>query len=135
MNNTKIIYYSITAVVVALLFWMGAATFSQPSVADLEGEFKEVASYRNENNTGPITRIYAVQAADTLWQEMEAYGAFMPHTKYGNTKVFFFAGEAPDEVVPTQPYFDRNYESNCMAVFEKSAMGEVKFKRYPFASR
>lgn len=109
-------------------------SFSQPGVDDLNGDFKEVAFYRNENNTGPIVRIYAVTVADTLWQEMEQYGNYMPHTKYGTTRVYFFLNSqpAPEQVQPGQQNFEKQFEPYTLARYEKDAMGQASFMRYPF---
>ncbi len=97
-------------------------------------DFKEISKYRNPNNTGPIKRVYVVTVSDTLWQEMETYGKMMPHTKYGNTKVYFFSDKEgyPQKVVGTEPYFDFKYNDDCLGKFEKKAMGEEGFIRYPF---
>jgi hypothetical protein len=133
----KTIFYILTVVVVIIIVWIGKDTFSQPTVGDLSGEYAEMAKYRNENNTGPVIRVYAVHTSDTLWNEMEEYGNFMPHTKYGNTKVFFFsdAEQTPSEVQPSEPHFERALEPYCIAVYEKSAMGEVSFRRQPFSGQ
>jgi len=106
---------------------------SQPSAQDLKGGFKEVAFYRNENNTGPITRIYVVTVQDTLWSEMKKYGDLMPYTEYGNTKVYFFPNNrpTPDRVVPGNPNFDQRYNPYCLGSYEKDAMSQVFFKRKP----
>lgn len=124
----------IIALSVALVAWFIYDTMSLPGVDDLEGDFKEVAMYRNENNTGPIMRIYAVTVEDTLWQQMQAYGDFMPHTKYGNTKVYFFRGgqPVPTEVQPGQTNFEERFQEYTVAKYEKDAMGQVSFVRYPF---
>lgn len=118
----------------ALVAWFIYDSFSQPGPQDLEGDFKEVAMYRNENNTGPIVRIYAVTVADTLWEEMQQYGEYMPHTKYGNTKVYYFLKQrpAPGEVYPGEVNFDRQYQPNTVAVYEKDAMSQASFRKYPF---
>ncbi|GGG19605.1 hypothetical protein [Pontibacter amylolyticus] len=128
----KYILVSLTA---ALIIYFIYDSFSLPSVDDLNGDFKEVAFYRNENNTGPIVRIYAVTVNDTLWEEMEAYGNFMPHTKYGTTRVYFFLNSqpAPSQVVPEQPNFDAQYNGNTLARYEKDAMGQISFVRHPFS--
>lgn len=128
------LFYGLMIVVALLVGWIIVESLSQPGVDDLEGEFHELAFYRNENNTGPIVRIYAVYSADTLWGEMEKYGQFMPHTKYGNTKVYFFnkREKTPRELFPESPYFDPAYSNSCLAVYEKSAMGQVSFVKYPF---
>jgi hypothetical protein len=132
--SSKYLFYGIIIVITLIIFWIISESLTQPSISDLEGEFVEMAKYRNENNTGPVIRIYAVYSADTLWEEMKKYGDFMPHTKYGNTKVFFFADKTygPDVVRPSEPYFDSNFHDNCLAQYEKTAMGEVRFKKYPF---
>lgn len=117
-----------------LLIWFIADAISQPGVQDLQTEFQETALYRNENNTGPIIRIYAVTVADTSWQEMEQYGNFMPHTKYGNTQVYFFrkGSPAPTQLHPGQENFDPALQPHCLARYEKDVMGNTSFKRHPF---
>jgi hypothetical protein len=119
-----------------LIAWFIYDSFSQPGPQDLKGEFKETAFYRNENNTGPIIRIYAVTTSDTLWQEMEAYGNFMPHTKYGNTKVYFFHNSqpAPSQVTPGDVNIPAPSQQHVLAIYEKDAMGQVSLRKYPFSS-
>jgi hypothetical protein len=119
---------------IVLVGWFIYDSFSLPSVDDLEGDFKEVAFYRNENNTGPIVRVYAVTVADTLWQQMRQYGEFMPHTKYGNTKVYFFleGSPAPDKVSAGDQNFEAQYKEFAVAKYEKESMGQVSFVQYPF---
>ncbi|WP_373492939.1 hypothetical protein [Aquiflexum sp.] len=132
--SSKYLVYAIVIVISLIIFWIISETLSQSGVADLKGEFVEMAKYRNENNTGPVIRLYAVYTADTLWEEMRKYGDFMPHTKYGNTKVFYFVDKetTPDVVRFSEPYFDSNFQENCVAIYEKTAMGETRFKKYPF---
>ena len=118
----------------ALIGWFIYDTLSIPGVDDLEGDFKEVAMYRNENNTGPITRIYAVSVNDTLWQQMQAYGDYMPHTKYGTTKVYFFLNNSPvpEELKPGRENFEARFKEFTVGKYEKDAMGQVTFVRYPY---
>jgi len=132
--SSKTVKYLLIAVATLLIIWFISDAFSQPGVDDLKGDFKEVATYRNENNTGPIVRIYAVTVADTLWNDMRKYGNYMPHTKYGNTKVYFFPadGPAPAEVYPGDINFDARFQNNAVARYEKDAMGQVSFEKYPF---
>lgn len=129
--NLKHILIALSAI---LVIWFIYDSFSIPGPQDLEGDFKEVAIYRNENNTGPIVRVYAVTVADTLWEEMQAYGDYMPHTKYGNTKVYFFLEDkpAPKEVFPGEPNFAQEFQQNNVAVYEKDAMSQVSFRKHPF---
>lgn len=127
----KYIFIFVVSALVAIMLWN---SFTQPGVNDLKGDFKEVAMYRNENNTGPIQRIYAVTVADTLWSEVEQYGNFMPYTKLGNTKVFFFleGKPVPTKLVPTVPHFSPEFNSFCIALYEKNTSGLVSLSKYPF---
>ena len=133
MTGKKFFYLFLFVTAAATLFilWNG---LSQPGINDLKGDFKEAALYRNENNTGPITRIYAVTLKDTLWEEMKQYGDFMPHTKYGTTRVYFFPADVPVplELQPGEPNFKEEYNQYCLALYEKGSMGGVRFIRYPF---
>jgi len=133
MRNKKL-NAIILIVVLIITAWVINDTFTQTGIDDLKGGFKEVASYRNENNTGPIQRIYAVTVKDTTNAQLEAYGNLMPHSKYGNTKVyFFFAGsETPKTLTPGDENFDAVYQKNCFARYEKSAMGNVGLIKKPF---
>ena len=126
--------YLIGLVVALLIFWFIADAVNEPGVQDLQGNFEEVAFYRNENNTGPIVRIYAVTLTDTLWHEMEQYGNYMPHTKYGNTKVYFFqkGQPVPENVSPGEENFSAELQKYCLARYEKDSMGKVSFRKYPF---
>ena len=121
-------------VVALLLTWVIADTVNQPGVQDLKGDFEEVALYRNENNTGPIVRIYAVTVNDTLWSEMKKYGDFMPHTKYGNTKVHFFKKSlpAPPKLVPGTENFESELKPYLLATYEKDTMGTTSLIKLPF---
>ena len=129
MARSKLFYF-IALLVIGLTLYIVWDSLTQPGIGDLKGSYEEVAFYRNENNTGPIIRIYAVTVSDTLWTEMEKYGAFMPHSKYGNTKVYFFhkQHDYPLEVVPGDENFDPQYMDDCLAIYEKDAMGKESFR-------
>jgi hypothetical protein len=135
MSGKNLKYILITLSIV-LVGWFIYDTFTLPGPQDLNGNFKEVTFYRNENNTGPIIRIYAVTTSDTLWQQMESYGNFMPHTKYGNTKVFFFSDNnpTPAKISPEGMIVPAQYQQDVLAVYEKDAMGQVSLIKYPFSS-
>lgn len=122
------IFIILIATLVLFFTWI---SFTQPGVGDLKGDFRQVAVYRNENNTGPIIRIYAVTVADTLWGEMRKYGDLMLHTKYGNTKVYFFLNQdpTPEKLYPGEQNFDDQYNQYYIAKYEKNNMGEVVFLR------
>lgn len=123
--------YLLIIVVIAGLFWMLKDSFTQPGVKDLKGNFKEAAYYRNENNTGPILRIYTVSASDSLYKEMIDYGNLMPHTKYGTTTVYFFKNTLPfpKELKSDKPHFDPAFAANCIGVYEKNGMSKVSFSK------
>ncbi|EOR92784.1 hypothetical protein ADIARSV_4066 [Arcticibacter svalbardensis MN12-7] len=126
--------YIIFFLVVAGLIYMMKDAFWQPGPQDLKGKFKELGFTRNENNTGPILRLYSVSLQDTLWNEMETYGNYMPHTKYGVTKVFFFleGTTAPSEISLETQKPDAQYLNNCVGMYEKDANSQVHLTRFPF---
>lgn len=123
--------YILIIVALAGLVWMLKDSFNQPGVKDLNGNFIETAFYRNENNTGPVLRVYAVSVSDTLHSEMLAYGNLMPHTKYGTTTVYFFKSNlpAPTSLKGDEPHFDESFQSNCIGVFQKNGMSKVSFSK------
>ncbi|MFP4092138.1 MAG: hypothetical protein ACLFUB_08525 [Cyclobacteriaceae bacterium] len=126
--------YIFGPLIVLLMAWFVREAVTQPGIQDLAGAPEEVAFVRNENNTGPVKRIYVVSIADTLWQEMEKYGSFMPHNKYGNTQVYFFLkGQPHPESLSLETAITEEYQPYCLARFEKNAMGSESFVRYPFA--
>ncbi|MGO4877260.1 hypothetical protein ACEN2P_11715 [Pedobacter psychrotolerans] len=129
----KSLIYVITAIVLILVFFMVKDTFNQPGTEDMKAGFKEIAKYRNANNTGPVQRIYVVTVEDSVWKEMKDYGNLMPHTKYGSTKVYFFMANAnvPNTLEPGTVNFDPSFNKDCIALYEKSAMSQVAFNKYP----
>ena len=132
--NKKFLAYIIAAAVLILVFLMVRDTLSQPGIDDMKAGFKEVAKFRNDNNTGPVQRIYVVTVKDSIWKELEDYGNLMPHTKYGNTKVYYFleGSKVPENVQPGDVNFDPSFNKSCIALFEKSAMSQVAFNKHPF---
>lgn len=133
MKNKKTNIFLIVLVLV-LVVWMLKGTFFQPGTGDLKGGFKEVAKYRNENNTGPVQYIFAVSVKDTVWSEMETYGNYAPHFKGGTTKVYYFKEGSP---IPTaleagSINFDPSFNASCIGLYEKSAMGNTSVTRRPF---
>lgn len=130
MKNRR--FNVILAVAVLILVgWMLKGTFSQPGVNDLKAGFKEVTHYRNENNTGPVQYVFIVTVKDTLWTEMEQYGNYKPHMKGGNTKVYFFmeGSSVPAKAYAGKVNFDPAFDSSCIALYEKSAMGNVSLTK------
>lgn len=113
-----------------LVIFIAKESFFQPGMERFEGKYEELGTYRNENNTGPVIRIYAVKAIDSDLGWMEEYGNSLPHTKYGRTLVFFFDNTVDREIPLSQkePYFMDEMKPYLVASYEKTPMGEVRFK-------
>ena len=126
--------YIFTALGSAICLYMIYESLTLPAGKDLKGNFKELAFYRNGQNTGPVLRVYAVSVEDTVWKEMETYGKLMPHTKYGNTKVYYFLKGNSDQKYLSQE--DGNilppFKDACIAKFEKGAMSQTVLVKFPF---
>ncbi|MGY0040609.1 hypothetical protein [Pedobacter sp. NJ-S-72] len=133
MRNKKINIF-LGILVFALVVWMLKGTFFQPGAGDLKAGFKEVAHYRNENNTGPIQYVFAVTVKDTIWSEMETYGNYKPHHKGGNTKVYYFmeGTQVPTDLGAGGVNFDPKFNSSCVGLYEKSATGYTSISKRPF---
>lgn len=118
----------------AILLWMLTEVATETGINDMKSGFKELAFLRNEQNTGPVIRLYAVGISDTLWNELEAYGNYMPHTKYGTTRVYFFMKDtpAPDKLFLEDGNFPDKYKPYCVAVYEKNGMSQSRITKYPF---
>ncbi|WP_432711729.1 hypothetical protein [Pedobacter sp.] len=132
MKNKTNIFLALAVII--LVGWMIKGTFFQPGISDLKGDFKEVTHYRNENNTGPVQYVYIVTVKDTSSAEMETFGNFKPHHKGGNTKVYFFkeGSSIPQEAYAGKVNFDPAYNASCIALYEKSAMGNTSVVKNPF---
>jgi len=133
MRNKKINIF-LGILVAVLIAWMLKGTFFQPGAGDLKAGFKEIAHYRNENNTGPVQYVFAVTVKDTIWSEMETYGNYKPHHKGGNTKVYYFmeGTGVPAELGAGKVNFDPKFNSLCVGLYEKSAMGNTSISKRPF---
>lgn len=131
MKNKKTYILIISLIGVAVMFWN---VFTERGIKELKGNFREVAFKRNEQNTGPVIRIYAVTLDAENWKEMQQYGNYMPHTKYGTTQVYFFLnkGPYPEELVLNDIIRDERIKNNCIALYEKNGMSQISFKKYPF---
>ncbi|WCT14064.1 hypothetical protein [Mucilaginibacter jinjuensis] len=133
MKNKRAILWVVIIIALLLVLWN---VFTQPGPADLKGNFKEVAFTRNEQNTGPVIRVYAVTVSDTLWKEMIDYGNFMPYNKYGNTKVYFFLNRNPypKQLTIGNINFDSRFNNYCIGLYQKDVMSQVNLKKLPFAA-
>lgn len=133
MRNKKTNIF-LLILVLGLVGWMIKGTFFQPTAGDLKAGFKEIAQYRNDNNTGPIQHVFSVTVKDTIWSEMETYGNYKPHHKGGTTKVYYFmeGTPAPTALSPGNVNFDSSFNPSCVAVYEKTAVGNVIVTKRPF---
>jgi hypothetical protein len=131
MKKYKIYILVITLLIIIAIIWN---TISEPGIKDLKSDFKEIAFIRNEQNTGPVIRIYAVSMKTENWDEMERYGNYMPHTKYGTTKIYFFlnSNEVPENLNFGAINISEHYQKNCIAIYEKDGMSQHSIRRYPF---
>lgn len=120
-----------------IFIWLIKGTFFQPGTDALKAGLTEKAKYRNENNTGPVQHIFSVTVKDSIWQDLETYGNFKPHHKGGITKVYYFMEGSPVPVTlgPGEVNFDPSFNPGCIAVYEKSPIGNVSLIRYPFRKR
>jgi hypothetical protein len=123
-QNRNIFLIAGLIILIAVMFYN---SLSQPGISDLKSEFKAITSTRNEQNDGPILRAYMVTIDSLNIGDMNAYGNFMPHTKYGNTKVYFFYPNKPfpKKINLIEPVFDQTFEKYCLAVYEKNGMGQA----------
>lgn len=121
-------------VIISVMIWN---VINEPGIKDLKGGFEEVAFIRNEQNTGPVIRVYTVIVHGEPWKEMEQYGNYMPHTKYGTTRIYFFrAGKPyPSRLTLGENNISGDMKENCLAVYEKDGMSQVKLQRHPFSKR
>lgn len=133
MRNRKVNIFLIV-LVLFLVIWMLKGTFFQPGTGDLKSGFKDVAQYRNENNTGPVQYVFVVTVKDTLWSEMETFGNYKPHHKGGNTKVYYFmeGSRTPENLSPGSINFDSTFNNACIGLYEKSPIGHVSITKHPF---
>jgi hypothetical protein len=113
-----------------VLFQIVNSSVSEPGLERFEGKYEELDFYRNENNTGPVLRVYAVRVLDEDPAWMKEFAESQPHTKYGRTLVFFFSEKLvqPVKLSPTQPHFPAQYREFLLAEFEKTPMGESRFQ-------
>ncbi len=131
MKIGKIIFLIGIALFLSIIY----ITFNQPGEERYAVEFKEIDFLRNENNTGPINRIYAIYVQDSAWQDMASYAASKPYTKYGSTKVFFFIKEYSGQTFLSwnNDHIPENIRRDCIASYHKENNGRVRFLKYPFS--
>ena len=131
MKKYKVYILAVSVLIIIAIIWN---TLTEPGIKDLKSDFKEVAFIRNEQNTGPVVRIYAVSLNTENWEEMEQYGNYMPHTKYGTTRIYFFLNNTylPEELSFGEINIAERYKKNCIAIYEKDGMSQISIRKYPF---
>lgn len=125
-------YLLFAALILAVgIFWM---TLSAPGVNDLPGNFREIDAWQNENNTGPVNRVYIVTVSDTLWRSMEDYGNYMPYSKLGTTNVYFFLEDQPypSKITPGEVPFSAVYQKACVGRYYMNHMKVLQMIKHPF---
>lgn len=105
-------------------------SFSEQGIATYQDQFEEVGYYRNENNTGPVLRIYAYRTQVKDPEVLKSFANLLPHTKYGRTLVFFVNESLKDtvELTPTRPHFPVSLNAFLIGKYEKTPMGENQFE-------
>lgn len=130
MKTSQIIFWIIGLFVTVLILYITKESFSQPGMERFEGKFELHKQIRNENNTGPIIRVYAVKALDLDPTWMRGYADAQPHTKYGKTIVLFFEPETDFNSVQISlksPYIDPKSSQRLLYKYEKLPMSDVKW--------
>ncbi len=105
-------------------------SFSEQGTAAYQDQFEEVGYFRNENNTGPVLRIYAYQTQVEDPAVLKSFADLLPHTKYGRTLVFFVneSVKAPVVLSPKSPHFPASLSPAIFAKYEKTPMGEQQLE-------
>ena len=131
MKKNKLFILIISVIAITAMLWN---TLSEPGIKGLQGNLKETAFIRNEQNTGPVIRIYAISIDAENWKDMEQYGNYMPHNKYGTTRVYFFLSNKPytGKLELTGDNIEDDYKQNCIALYEKNGMSQSSIVKYPF---
>lgn len=131
MKKYKAYIVLLSVLIIIAIIWNA---ITEPGIKDLRSDFKEIAFIRNEQNTGPVIRIYAVSLNSENWKEMEQYGNYMPHTKYGTTRIYFFLNntDLPEELSFGEINIAERYRKNCIAIYEKDGMSQSSIRKYPF---
>ncbi|MGO1521729.1 MAG: hypothetical protein ACTHZ1_04925 [Sphingobacterium sp.] len=107
-RQKKKIWWVAAGLVVILSYFIYEA-YTQPTIEDLPGDFKEVAFVRNENNKGGIIRIYAVSVGDPQNAQYDACADLFPVNDYGSvTRIYFFDRNTPypTELQLDEPHYD-----------------------------
>ena len=129
MKRKPLVTFLLVITVVVVLFLIVKESFSNQGMAAYQDQFVELGHYRNENNTGPVLRIYAFRSLTRDPEVLKEFAELLPHTKYGRTLVFFFGEAMTDSVSlsPAPPHISPSLEPQLFAKYEKTPMGEGQF--------
>lgn len=121
MQKNKRFWWIAIGLIFILIYGIWDA-FSQPSIEDLPGEFKEVAFIRNEQNKGGIIRVYAVTVGDLNNAKFDACADLFPVNDYGSlTKIYFFDKSKPFPTTLTidAPHYDTQ-KYNAVSILKRT---------------
>lgn len=129
MKRNSLVMFLLGITVVAVLFLIVKESFSGTGTSAYQEQFEELGYYRNENNTGPVLRLYAYRALTRDPKIMKEFADLLPHTKYGRTLVFFFEDATIDSIAlsPEAPHISPSLQPQLLATYEKTPMGEGRF--------
>lgn len=129
MKRNSLVLFLLGISVMVVLFFIVKESFSGTGTEAYQEQFEELGFYRNENNTGPVLRLYAYRALTSDPAVMKEFADLLPHTKYGRTLVFFFEEAVIDSVAlsPEAPYILPSLQPQLIATYEKTPMGEGRF--------
>jgi hypothetical protein len=131
MKKNKLLILILSIIAITAMLWN---VLNEPGIKGLKGNMKETAFIRNEQNTGPVIRIYAVSIDQENWTDIEQYGNYMPHNKYGTTRVYFFLSNKPytGKLELGDSNIEEEYKQHCIALYEKDGMSQSSIVKYPF---
>lgn len=129
MSKKQIKWLSFFIILTLVVILFDSQMLSQPS--KLKGNFKEVAFYRNENNDGPVIRIYSVTVENPEGANYKGYGDAMPYTLHGNTKVYFFdiKHTAPTQLRFNYPHFDTS-QYKPIKIYERNGADQKNIRDF-----
>jgi|SRR5690606_259642 len=124
VNKKRLIWLGLVVLIIIYIVISDSSLLT--NTKEIRGGFTETAFKRNENNSGPVIRLYAVQVDSPMVADFEAYGSSMPHTEHGTTKIFFFDTKqgAPKKLSLETPYYDTT-QYRAIWVFQKNAIGKT----------
>lgn len=125
VNKKRLVWLGLIVLIIIYIVISDSSLLT--NTKEIRGNFTETAFYRNENNSGPVIRLYAVKVDSPLVADFEAYGNSMPHTEHGTTRIFFFDSKqgAPEKLSKGSPHYDTT-RYRAIWVFQKNAVGKTE---------